>query len=59
MFDEYGEEQLKQKMFAEAKDEGLAEGIIQIARQLLDILDEETISQKTGLPLETIRSLKN
>jgi len=79
MFDEYGEEQLKRKMFAEAKDEGKAEGlaegeakgeakgkaegkaegIIQIARQLLDILDEETISQKTGLPLETIRSLKN
>jgi len=75
MFDEYGEEQLKRKMLAEAKDEGEAKGkaegeakgeakgehkkAIQIARQLLDVLDEETISQKTGLPIETIRSLKN
>ena len=31
---------------------------IEIAKQLLDVLDEETISKKLGLDLEIIKSLK-
>lgn len=47
-------------------EEGIQQGIqqgeqqkaIEIAKELLDILDEETISQKTGLSLEEVRQLK-
>lgn len=42
--------------------EGLAEGALQksqeIATQLLDILDDKTISIKTGLPLEEVAYLR-
>jgi len=62
MFDEYGEENLKRELFTTAKAEGKAEGkaeaAVQIARQLLDVLDDKTISLKTGLSIETIRSLR-
>ena len=46
-----------------AREEGKAEGerekAIQIARSLLGLLDVQTISDKTGLPLELIRKLKS
>ncbi len=41
-----------------AKEEGRKEEKIQIAKNLLDILDIETISLKTGLSIEEIGSLK-
>ena len=67
MFDEYGQAELHREEFKLGKAEGVAEGIakgehekaLAIARQLLEVLDDETISQKTGLSLETVRSLRN
>jgi len=60
---------------AEGKAEGIAEGIaegktegniegkaesqLEIARNLLDILDDEIIAKKTGLDLDTVRQLRN
>ena len=49
-----------------ARDEGLEQGIeqgkmqrdLEIAKNLLDILDDETISFKTGLSVLTVRQLK-
>ena len=45
-----------------ARDEGLEEGRVQrdleIAKNLLDVLDDEMISLKTGLPVLTIRQLR-
>ena len=42
----------------EGREEGVREAKLEIAKQLLDILDEEMISQKTGLSLEDIQNLK-
>ena len=46
-----------------AKQEGQAEGrtekAVEIARQLLNILDDETISRTTGLSLEAIQRLRS
>ncbi|WBW95930.1 Rpn family recombination-promoting nuclease/putative transposase [Oceanirhabdus sp. W0125-5] len=56
---------LKDKISAlnKAKEEGREEGEIlkalEIAKKLLDILDDETISQKTGLEIEKIKELRN
>ena len=45
-----------------ARDEGIEQGKMQrdleIAKNLLDVLDDETISFKTGLPVLTIRQLR-
>ncbi len=45
-----------------AKEEGRAEGSVEekraIARNLLDILDDETIAAKTGLSVEEVRKLR-
>jgi predicted transposase/invertase (TIGR01784 family) len=41
-----------------AREEGQREMSLQIARNLLGILDDHTISEKTGLTLEEVRSLK-
>lgn len=43
---------------AEGKAEGELEKSIQIARSLLEILDDRTISEKTGLPLKDISKLR-
>ena len=59
MFDEYGEQELQREKFKEGIAEGEAKALLTVARQLLDLLDDETISQKTGLPLETIRGLRS
>ena len=40
------------------KEEGKKEKAIEIAKNLLDILDDETISQKTGLDIDEIRKLR-
>jgi len=39
-------------------EQGRLDGILQVARELLDILDDETISQKTGLQIADIRNLR-
>ena len=38
---------------------GIKEGRLEIAKNLLDILDDKTISNKTGLSLEEIKELRN
>jgi predicted transposase/invertase (TIGR01784 family) len=48
----------EQKGRKEGKQEGRHEAAIAIAQQLLDVLDLETIAQKTGLSLAELRSLK-
>ena len=40
-------------------EKGAKEKSIEIAKNLLDVLDAETISLKTGLTLEEIEELKN
>ena len=42
----------------QGREEGRRETQIEIAKQLLDVLDEELISQKTGLSIEEIKQLK-
>ena len=50
----------------EGRGEGLKEGMqkgqeearMAIARNLLDVLDDETVSRKTGLPVELVRKLR-
>ena len=42
----------------EGKQEGREEEKIEIAKQLLDILDDKTIAQKTGLSIDFIKSLR-
>ncbi|MBD3767641.1 MAG: hypothetical protein IE928_06765 [Gammaproteobacteria bacterium] len=51
---------------AEAREEGKKEGIeigkhsekLEIARNLLDVLDDATIAAKTGLSIEAIKGLR-
>ncbi|MEG4800126.1 transposase, partial [Microcoleus sp. ARI1-B5] len=43
----------------EGKEVGMREKAIAIARQLLSRLDDETISQTTGLSLEDVRNLRS
>jgi len=58
MFDEYGMAELQREKAQEAKAEGKAEAALEIAHQLLDVLDDETISLKTGLAIEIVRKLR-
>ena len=48
---------------AEGRVEGISEGerkkALQIARSLLDVLDDKVISEKTGLPIEEVTKLRN
>jgi len=52
----------KEESFNEGKLEGKLEGeklkALEIAKNLLDILDDETISKKTGLSIEEIKKLR-
>jgi predicted transposase/invertase (TIGR01784 family) len=51
-----------QEGLEKGRQEGLEEGkrtkALEIAQQLLDVLDDETISQKTGLTIEDIQQLR-
>jgi hypothetical protein len=49
---------LLREMKEEAKKNGQNEEKIQIAKNLLDVLDDNTISAKTGLSLEVVKSLR-
>ena len=42
-----------------SKEEGRKEEKYEIAKNLLDILDEETIAKKTGLTIDEVKKLKN
>ena len=39
-------------------EQGIEQGKLEIAKNLLDVLDDETISLKTGLDINTIRNLR-
>jgi hypothetical protein len=41
------------------RDREKIEGKIEVAKNLLDILDDETIAKKTGLSVEQIKKLRN
>ena len=60
---EKGKAEGKAEGIAEGKTEGNIEGKaesqLEIARNLLDILDDEIIAKKTGLDLDTVRQLRN
>ena len=43
----------------EGKLEGKLEGIINVAKNLIGILDKQEIAKATGLPLEEIEELHN
>ena len=40
-------------------NQGISQNKIENARNLLDVLDVQTIAEKIGLPLETVEQLKN
>ena len=44
---------------AEGFEQGTNQKAIEIAKNLLGLIDDETIALKTGLPLETVKNLKN
>lgn len=47
-----------EKNAEKALEKGHKEGVETVARQLLDILDDETISQKSGLTVDQVRTLR-
>ena len=47
-----------EKGIEKGRKEGIEEGKLEIAKNLLDILDDETISLKTGLTIEKIKELR-
>ena len=40
-------------------EQGIKQGKIEVAENLLDVLDNETISMKTGLTIEEVQSLRS
>lgn len=42
----------------EGRKEGKLEEKLEIARNLLDVLDDETIARKTGLSIEEVKKLR-
>ena len=55
---EQGIEEGREQGIEEGREQGIQEAKIEIAEQLLDVLDEATISQKTGLSIPEIQKLK-
>ena len=53
-----GREEGREEGKKEGREEGREEGKLEIAKNLLDILDDETISLKTGLTIECINNLR-
>ena len=47
-----------EKAKREAREEGKQEKAIEIAKKLLDVLDDETISLKTNLDIDVVKSLR-
>lgn len=52
------ERDLKEEGRREGRQEGRSAAQLEIAESLLDILDVETIAEKTGLTVEQVRKLK-
>lgn len=48
----------KQEGIEEGREEGEKNKSIEIAKNLLDVLDDETIAEKTGLSVEEIKELR-
>ena len=67
MKDEYSEEELRKEEREKALQEGIQKGMekgehqkaLGIAANLLDLLDDQTIAQKTGLSLEQVEQLRS
>ena len=51
-------DEMKEMAKAEGKEVGRAEERKELAIKLLDILDDETISEKTGLDIEKVKELR-
>ena len=47
------------KQARQVEEQGKRQGVEEIAYNLLDVLDDETISQKTGLSLEAVQKLRS
>ena len=45
--------------FEEGRKEGMQEGREEVARKLMDVLDDEVIAETTGLTVEQIKNLRN
>jgi hypothetical protein len=45
--------------YREIREEAREEGKLEVAKNLLDILDDETISKKTGVSIEKLKKLRN
>jgi predicted transposase/invertase (TIGR01784 family) len=45
-------------LIVRGRQEGMREKALEIAKQLLDVLDDQKISEKTGLTLEDIQQLR-
>ncbi len=58
MIEEHHQEELQQTRFEEGIEKGKRERQYEIARNLLDVLDTKTISQKTGLSYQELEALK-
>jgi predicted transposase/invertase (TIGR01784 family) len=53
-----GQQEGRQQGLDEGRQEGMREKALEIAKQLLDVLDDQTISEKTGLTSEDIQQLR-
>jgi predicted transposase/invertase (TIGR01784 family) len=53
-----GLEQGRKQGRKQGREEGREEGVIMVAINLLDVLDDETISKKTGLSVEQVKELR-
>ena len=51
-------EEAEHKGIEKGMERGMEKGKLDVAKELLDILDDETIAIKTGIPLATIRDLR-
>ncbi|MGL5616299.1 MAG: hypothetical protein ACRDD2_08735 [Sarcina sp.] len=56
--DEIREKYLEEKGRAEGIEKGERLKQIEIAKNLLDVLDDETIAKKTGLNIEEVKKLR-
>ncbi|MDR5588791.1 hypothetical protein RGC78_15075, partial [Clostridium sp. 5N-1] len=54
----YYEQKGKEIGIEEGIQKGIQKGKIEIAKNLLDVLDDETISLKTGLSIDEIKKLR-
>lgn len=46
-------------MISSAEARGLEKGKIEVAKNLLDVLDDKTIAAKTGLSIEEVKALRS